>query len=474
VCSCRALGVAKAAQSGPSHVILGAVPASTAAAPRVLVIAPPFLSHARPAAILGSAISAVGGRVVFGCTSEFSYLADQLGMEFFSFEGATNRNTGRASATRQPDRDRDRLQAFLRATRQSAVAALTVQARNRRDDMFQDPERVMADVARMCGAIKPDWCLVDQLSYPVTLALHRLGIMFASFVVGHPTDLPDKSVFGVPARWPDAISVSPVELGHLVDLAVDVERTLTRLFNKAVGTHAGSPVPFENAFSYSSCYARVFNYPEDVSTYPVRPGRDLFMGHSGTAIEELPPDWTALMHSLDGRPRVLISFGTFQWVHTDIMRKVQRGIRNAFPDSTFIVAAGCHTSDLADLADSHTRLYDFIPQPALTRHVDLIVHHGGNNSFTEAVASAVPSIVLPFASDQFAVARDVHDNGLGRVLDPNNFAEADVADAARAALDGRCASRVRDLAKQVGERGPLWAATQLMGLMDLSAGRRGL
>lgn len=436
--------------------------------PHVLVIAPPFFSHARPAATLAAAVAATGSQVTFACIPELDHLTTGTALKFFAFEGTANRNTGRASTTEQAAQDRDRLLAFLAATRQSATAALICQARNRRADMLPDPERVLAAVADMCGAVRPDWCIVDQLSYPVTLALHRLGVPFASFIAGHPTDLPRAggSLFGVPDAWPDEISVRKADIAALMRIALDVDRGFTNVFNEAVRAVPGAPPSFASAFSFSSEYARVFNYPENITNYPRHVERDLFIGHCTAQHQGISERWREKLDGCAGWPRVLVSFGTYQWVHTDIMRRIHEGIRQSFPDAAFLIAAGDRTHELADLTDGRSLIHDFLPQQALVPHVDLVVHHGGNNSFTEAVAAGLPCIALPFAADQFAVARDISDNGLGRVLDPNHFTTAMVAEAARAALADDCVGRVASLARKLSARGPGWAAERLITLMD--------
>ncbi|MFE4176730.1 nucleotide disphospho-sugar-binding domain-containing protein [Streptomyces sp. NPDC056909] len=445
--------------------------------PNVLVISPPFYSHAKPLAALAGAMAGRGARVTFACIPELKFLADDQAVDFHPFEGASNRNTGLGSTTEQPTEDRDRLLSFLKATRRGAVASLTSQANNRRGDMLQDPGRVLESVRALYETVRPDWCLVDQLSYPVTLALHCLGVPFASFVAGHPTDLPrdGRSFFGVPDQWPEEIYVDEEGLVGLKRLARQVDRAFTDSFNDVIRSVNPSSAPVESAFSFSSESARVFNYPEAGTAYPCQEGRDLFIGHCTAGSDELPSEWTRNLDRLTGRPRVLIAFGTFQWVHTDVIRAVHRGIRQAYPDAAFVVSAGDRAEELSDIADDGTLLRDFLPQLPLLPSMDVVVHHGGNNSFTESVVSSVPAIVLPFAADQFAVARDVSLLGLGQVLDPNRCTPDDVARAVTSVLGSGIRERVGAMAARVRARGPAWAAERILVQMDTghaTGGRR--
>ena len=61
----------------------------------------------------------------------------------------------------------------------------------------------------------------------------------------------------------------------------------------------------------------------------------------------------------------------------------------------------------------------------------VVVHHGGFGTCAEALRAGKPSLVTPFAFDQFDTAARVHDAGLGRWL----VGKANSAEAMAAALD---------------------------------------
>jgi UDP:flavonoid glycosyltransferase YjiC (YdhE family) len=48
--------------------------------------------------------------------------------------------------------------------------------------------------------------------------------------------------------------------------------------------------------------------------------------------------------------------------------------------------------------------------------VDLFIHHGGNNSFNEALYFGKPAIIMPFCWDGLDNAARIHDTGYGEQL----------------------------------------------------------
>ncbi|MFD5419123.1 hypothetical protein ACFWJT_13970 [Streptomyces sp. NPDC127069] len=128
----------------------------------------------------------------FACVPAFEHLAREAGVGFEPLSVTRNPNTGVAEATEQDTRETPRLAEFLDATR-GAVPAL-----------LADPDGVLDTLRSAHRRLRPDWYVVDQLSYPVTLALHCLGVPYATFCPGHPSYVlsgPD-AYFGSPTPGP--------------------------------------------------------------------------------------------------------------------------------------------------------------------------------------------------------------------------------------------------------------------------------
>ncbi|GLW73868.1 hypothetical protein Kpho02_61660 [Kitasatospora phosalacinea] len=442
--------------------------------PRVVVISPPFRSHAAPLAVLGAALRDTGADVTLACAPAFAGLAEEHGLDFAELTVTRNANHGVAERTEQADDEARRLREFLDATRDGAVATLLTQARHRRDDMLADPDRILAEVRGLDRKLRPDWYLVDQLSYPVTLAAHCLDLPYATFCPGHPSYLPagPEAFFGLPHAWPEAVRPEPDALARLRDAVAANDAAFTEAFQRVAGRHApGRPRP-ERAFALCSPHALVFNYPPLPWLPPAPPGPvPVYAGHCTPRPVGLDAHWRAVVARLTagGRPLVLVAFGTFLSARHDVLRTVARAALDR-TDASVIVAAGGRTEELAHdpqlAAAPPERLHvaASVPQQALLAHTAVMVHHGGNNSFTECLVAGVPALVLPFSSDQFAIAHDLERAGLGLARDPNTLDAATAGAALRDLLTtggpGTGAWRAEALAA-----GPHHAADRLVRAM---------
>ncbi|MGC0406704.1 UDP:flavonoid glycosyltransferase YjiC (YdhE family) [Streptomyces sp. SAI-126] len=437
--------------------------------PRVVVVSPPFLSHAQPLSVLAGALRERGAEVHFACAPAFEHLARRAGTGFVPLSVTRNANTGVAEATRQDAREAERLREFLDATRQGAVAALLAQARHRRADMLADPEAVLEALRTTDRRLRPDWYVVDQLSSPVTLALHCLGLPYATFRPGHPSYVlsgPD-AWFGLPHAWPDAVRPEPDALEELSAAVRANDEAFTSLFAEFAREHAPSRPAPDRAFALTSPHAVVHAYPElPWLPAPARGPVRLFTGHMAAPPAALDAQWEARLKGLRGAAArvVLVALGTFLSARDDVLRTVVTGVLEGQRDAAVVVAAGERTGALADLVGDRAVVAPSVPQQALLEHVDAMVHHGGGNSFTECLRAGVPALVLPFSSDQFSVAHDAQRSGAGVVRDPNTLVSDDVPSALQT-LWADTSPRLSGLSAAVRGRGPGWAAAELLATM---------
>ncbi|WP_225803680.1 glycosyltransferase [Streptomyces sp. NK15101] len=446
--------------------------------PRVVVVSPPFLSHAQPLSVLAGALSRAGCDVYVASAPPFAPLAEAAGVRFVPLTVTRNANTGVARNTRQGAREAERLEEFLASTRGGAVAALLTQARHRGEDLLADPSAVLAGLRELHARLSPDWYVVDQLSYPVTLALHCLGLPYATFCPGHPAYVPHapEALFGVPHAWPRAVRPDEERLAELRRAAGAAEEAFTERFARVARAHAPTVPAPGRAFALASPHAVVFNYPS-FPWLPERPGStaEFFYGGHCSPLREPGPGeaWEEVVRRLGTARRrlVLVALGTFLSARDDVLAVLVRGIRSRVPDAAVVVAAGDRAAALSPLAGPDVHVADVVPQRWLLGKVDAMVHHGGNNSFTECVVSGTPALVLPFSSDQFSIAHDAEKARLALCLDPSRLTPHAAGEALRHLLAEVPAGLPR-WAEEVRRRGPDWMARKLTRTMASAVGAR--
>jgi MGT family glycosyltransferase len=111
---------------------------------------------------------------------------------------------------------------------------------------------------------------------------------------------------------------------------------------------------------------------------------------------------------------VYLSLGSLGSGDVELMRRLIGFL--AETDHRVVVSMGPQHAEL-ELAPNMVGA-EFLPQPAVLPHIDLVVTHGGNNTFTESLHFGKPMVVLPLFWDQYDNAQRVDELGLGTRLAP--------------------------------------------------------
>lgn len=393
----------------------------------IFIISPPFYSHFSPLIVFAKSLKDFGVKVTIGCSIDFKDRILDQGMDFYEIDISSNKNTGKAEKTIQPSSEQERLEEFFESTRVGAIETLITQSNHRKADMLYNPEELIDNIRTIDEKFDIDLFVLDVLSYSVTLSLYFLDLPFVTFCPPHPRTIPDKGdYYGIPKNWPSVIDVEEAKLEKLKEVSKSTQKEFTQVFNEILSSNKDRK-KIDNAFNLTSDIATIYNYfdfydNENTESKPYK----IFMGHCFKA-EKLDDEWLDLVNKYE--EKIIITLGTFLSNREDVLRKLIDGTRKAHPKALIIVSAGANSEKLKDLRTDCTRIESFIPQRALIPHMDIVVQHGGCNTFTETMYYGKRIILLPFSSDQFNIAYDVEENNLGQVLDPNNFEEKDLLEA---------------------------------------------
>lgn len=389
----------------------------------IFFISPPFYSHFTPLLNLANSFKSLGVKVSVGCSIEFKEKVVESGLEFYEIDISKNKNTLKAESTNQPDSEKARLEEFFEATKKGAVETLITQSRHRKDDMLYDPHKLIEAIKTIDDNFDIDLYVVDILSYSVTLALYSLGLDYITFCPPHPYTIPEKEMFyGLPKNWPSAISVEEKDIERLKLVSKSTQNEFTEVFNNII-EEKGLLDKVDNAFALVSDIAVIYNYFDFNNQ---KNDKQIYIGHSFRE-QSLTRTWKDIVDV--EKKVILITLGTFLSNRKDVLEKLIQFTHVKYPEAVIIVSAGENAKHLQNYAIDNIYVKDFIPQVALMPYVDLVIFHGGCNTFTEAVYYGNKMIILPFSSDQFNIAYDVEKNGLGEILDSNNLSQKDLNNA---------------------------------------------
>jgi len=136
------------------------------------------------------------------------------------------------------------------------------------------------------------------------------------------------------------------------------------------------------------------------------------------------------LEHLEGGPVAYVSLGTVYNERPDFFRTVLEAFRGT--EWRVVVATGewVDPEALGPVPDNVV-LQPWVPQLEMLEKADVFVSHGGMNSTMEALASAVPLVVVPQQSEQRVTADRVRELGLGRRLDPDDVTPESLWEAVR-------------------------------------------
>jgi zeaxanthin glucosyltransferase len=397
----------------------------------LLVISPDYASHLFPLLAIARAWAARDERVVVATGRAVAPYVERTGFERIDLVLGRGSNAGTARATDQPAGEDENLRRFFDATRSGPIATLRLQAELRRNDLLWEPLATARATIAAVRSVDPDAVLVDHLAFGATLGLHAARIPYADVVLGHPSALPvADELYGVPPAWPLVLDPPSAEIAELRALAGEVTGRFTDDWNAALRELDPAAAPVADAFRVHGDVV-LLDYPEalhDPQRSAHLPASHTFLG-AAVRDEAADEETAAWLAAEPGRPLVVVSFGSFLSARDDVLRRVVAALRDADRGELDVrVALATGSADPGSLGPipGDWLVRPFIPQVALVRHATLAITHGGNNGVIEALASGVPLMVLPFSTDQFAVAADLERTGLGRVLDPNHAGPDDI------------------------------------------------
>jgi len=235
-------------------------------------------------------------------------------------------------------------------------------------------------------------------------------------------------------------------------------------FNEFLATTGERPYPLGQFFEPSP-FLNLLLYPQAVRfrrSHPLPPAQYQYL--EGCVRQEKPYAVPRFAAHNDA-PLLYLSFGSLGAGDVTLLQRLVAAL-GKLPYRA-LVNVGAHKDQYADLPPN-VIVEGWFPQPSVIPQVDVVIHHGGNNSFTECLLFGKPAIIMPFAWDGHDNATRVQETGHGFRVNRADWTEAELAAHIDACLHD-AALRARVAATSASMRmqdGPARAAQLLTGLLS--------
>lgn len=238
-------------------------------------------------------------------------------------------------------------------------------------------------------------------------------------------------------------------------------------FNAFLASCGEEPYPLGQFFEPSP-HLNLLLYPKAVRyarREPLDPARFQYL--EGCVRQEEPyqvPRFT----EHDDAPLVYVSFGSLGAGDTDLLKRIIA----AFAGKPYRVLV--NVGDYLDAYDSpppNVHLASWYPQPSVIPQVDAVIHHGGNNSFTECLYFGKPALIMPYVWDGHDNATRVAETDHGLALNRYDWTDEDLLRAVDTLIgDPATRDRLGRTSSQMQEAdGPGFAAQLLEGVLQQSS-----
>jgi len=185
--------------------------------------------------------------------------------------------------------------------------------------------------------------------------------------------------------------------------------------------HARLPFP---EFVLPSPYLNMLLYPKPLQFRRERPlDPEKFVYLDGCVRTEVESYSVPRFARNDTAPLLYFSFGSLGVADVDLIKRMI----DVFGRSPYRVLANVG-SNLEQYGEppENVKLASWYPQTAVIPHCDVVIQHGGNNTFMESLYFGKPPLVMPFVWDGHDNAQRVNDTGHGIGMHRYEWSDAEL------------------------------------------------
>ncbi len=233
-------------------------------------------------------------------------------------------------------------------------------------------------------------------------------------------------------------------------------------FNQFLVEHDEPEYPLGQFFE-ASPFLNLILYPEPVKfarREPLDPARFQYL--EGCVRQDEPYELPVFPG--EAHPLVYVSFGSLGCGDVPTLQRLIAALGKLRVRA--LVNVGEYAARYGDVPPN-VILDRWFPQPSVIPQVEAVIHHGGNNTFTECLYFGKPAIIMPYVWDGHDNATRVQETGHGLKIHRSYWTEGELEAAVQRVLtDQTMAARLADTsARMRSSPGPAKAAQLIAGLL---------
>jgi MGT family glycosyltransferase len=299
--------------------------------------------------------------------------------------------------------------------------------------------------------VKPDVVCVDNvILFP---AIKQYGKPWVRIISCSENEIADPDI---PPHLSGCSETDKAGFKAFEDRFNEVVGPIHARFNDFLAENGEKPYPLGEFFE-ASPYLNLLLYPEPVKFKRRRPlDPERFQYLEGCVRKEAAYTVPTFRENND-KPLVYVSFGSLGCGDTATLKRLVAAL-GKLPVKA-LVNVGGYVDEYTDVP-GNVIVDKWFPQPSVIPLADAVIHHGGNNTFTECLYFGKPAIVMPYVWDGHDNATRVEETGHGLKMHRADWTDEELGAAlSRILTDPAMAAKLKATAAHMQSRhGPTKAA----------------